>query len=473
MDHEPVTKTLREMLTLEKPKVSYKPESGVRISMLQRSKNSSVQDWPQVNNPENWLGFDAKTLNESYGGILDGRVYTATKVASLHAQAKECILQHEITTPAEVGYLIKWNDTLLRDGLEHGKAHIKQHNGACLQYQVFENEDSIIGCLKGAPLGADHTVKLGGSPNDHGLVVGLGRPSTCFDAAVLLPLGNYLYSRSERNRIHKESMCLLRQLADKCIRTRTRYGYVVTETTLTACRFSDMQSAIQDGAEAVCENDKQMKVEMVRIPWGDWSKDRLTTDLALWWMCMMRLSELEKGPSRVGSQGTSETEQLSHIPNQCNAPMSVVLPPLLDGAMVNQQHNEDPENQPGIGEGDQSFAFQQEDPMMMDCDPSNNSNAIITPAWNPNLFPIQEDFIDTPSNVLYPAPGVMDTDRDQRNWEYERSEGQARLDMEALLLEGTLLDNTGLGTLYSSAFSPFSTLDSPMTIHSPGDQHAH
>lgn len=479
------TKTIRAMLSLQKPTVSYTPDIKARDPSLQKSKQGILQEWPEVDTPGHWQGFNADTLNilnkSDYGHILDLKTQKASmELAALRTSIEDSTWKENLTTAADVEQLLKWNHKVLKRTLDLSVTQLGRHPSACVCSHMHNDETSITGYSRLTPLGIDHTVTLEGNSTQDVLVIGLVRPSTLFDANLLLPRPRKLFRSKQSRQVENESLYLLRQLAHHCSSNETRYGYIMTEKALTACRFSDKACAVGE-AELEGQKLKDMMVEIARIPWSIADEKELTTDLALWWLCMMQLSEIEKkGPTRVGSQGTRETgqgtretEQLPHIPDQCVAPMPVVLSPQAD-AMENQHENEAPGTQLDIGEGDQSFSFEQEHAIMMDCDPSNNSNAVITPAWDP-LFPIQQDFIDTPSNVFYPPPVMMDTDMDQRNWEYERSEGQARLDIEAQIPEetSTSLDNTGLGTLYSSAFSPFSTLDSPMTIHSPGDQHAH
>ncbi|KAI0554220.1 hypothetical protein F4679DRAFT_350588 [Xylaria curta] len=102
------------------------------------------------------------------------------------------------------------------------------------------------------------------------LVVGLGRPSSKFAASktALAP-----------NEARSMDILALRELALACKRAQTRYGYLVTDEALVACRFSKETS--QD----------QFDVEMQPAVWSKWGTKHLTTDLALWWLCMLALSK--------------------------------------------------------------------------------------------------------------------------------------------------------------------------------------
>lgn len=221
------------------------------------------------------------------------------------------------------------------------------------------DKSSISGFSRSAPLGTDHTVAFQRISDQDVLVVGLVRPSTVFEVHLLLRASqeNELKPAStDQSRrigpIEKEGLLLLRQLAYHCAKKKTRYGYIMTEKALTACRFSRMASpTAARAAELEIEKWKDVEVEVARVPWGSWGKKHLTTDLALWWLCMMALSELEtKDNKKSGSQETREAEELPHISDQgsqvgLEALMPVVLPPLQAGAMGDQQENEAQDNQ--------------------------------------------------------------------------------------------------------------------------------
>lgn len=68
-----------------------------------------------------------------------------------------------------------------------------------------------------------------------------------------------------------------RQLANVCERAKTRYGYIQTDQELVICRF--------------CLEDDEWRVEIMPDPMSRQGLLALTSDLALWWLCMLGLSK--------------------------------------------------------------------------------------------------------------------------------------------------------------------------------------
>ncbi len=72
----------------------------------------------------------------------------------------------------------------------------------------------------------------------------------------------------------------VRQLANLCRIAKTRYRYIQTNEELVACCFT---KSLGGG-----DNDWQAAIKP--IPWSKHGEDVLTTDLALWWLCMLAMS---------------------------------------------------------------------------------------------------------------------------------------------------------------------------------------
>ncbi len=68
----------------------------------------------------------------------------------------------------------------------------------------------------------------------------------------------------------------LRQLADICDVAKTRYGYIVTDQELVACCFYKSETGTWEAA-------------VMPVPWSRHGQAQLTTDLALWWLCMLAM----------------------------------------------------------------------------------------------------------------------------------------------------------------------------------------
>lgn len=428
------TETFRTVLSQAAPRLSYTPEDKGKDPILRNSRHCDLEAWPELDSPVLWLGFDAETLNKSqYAGILKDNIHGVSELARLRASAKVSSRKRtrKFTTPADMGsHLIKRGNRVLKPALKYAKKHLNLAPGAQLKSKVHEDSStSVMGCLEGAPLGLDHKVTLRVNSKKDVLVIGLGRPSTSFDATLVLSQGRPWLTSD--NSMKKESKLLLRQLAYHCAMAKTRYGYIRTEKDLTVCRFSGMifsAAACVGAAGFESQRMKDATVEIESIPSTprDISDEKqLTPDLALWWLCMMRLWELKTGDNKqTGLQESRETAQLSqfqgqrlHV-SQFDAPMPVVPNPFQTSeaaVMGNQQGNKAHGNQLDIGNmNDQGFNFGQANQMQMEWSFSNNPNVVITSAWDPTL-----------SNAV---PDNNDHDMDMEiSWgvEDENAEGQA------------------------------------------------
>lgn len=65
----------------------------------------------------------------------------------------------------------------------------------------------------------------------------------------------------------KSNLWPVRQLANICRESRTRYGYIQTEEEMVVCCFSEIT--------------EDWKAAVMAIPWSRYGPDTLTTDLAL------------------------------------------------------------------------------------------------------------------------------------------------------------------------------------------------
>ncbi|KAK0738491.1 hypothetical protein B0T18DRAFT_247810 [Schizothecium vesticola] len=103
--------------------------------------------------------------------------------------------------------------------------------------------------------------------------MGLSRPSISFQGRSLVNCPTA---------VTKEGLWPMRQLANLCHMAKTRYGYIMTDEDLVVCRFYYPE----DGMNQV----NRLKVEIMAVPWTVHGEAQLTTDLALWWLCMLALS---------------------------------------------------------------------------------------------------------------------------------------------------------------------------------------
>ena len=254
-----VATTLRRALTQSKPFIPCNTTAG---------KNSRG-DWPILDSRTvtTWNEFNLETLNGSYGHILDLGIPDQQLAAP---EPSQMLAPIEIDKPDDIKYLIEWNDNAVFPALELAKMHLNIHNGIRLQHKIAAPGGSALARIDTGPrmVQADHIISLDEAPLSN-LVVGLGRPSSKFNGR---RLANY------PEHVPKEGFWPLRQLANLCNNSGTRYGYIMTEEAFLACRFS--RTAMEPG----------WQVAVKPIPWTQHGENQLTTDLALWWLCMLAMS---------------------------------------------------------------------------------------------------------------------------------------------------------------------------------------
>lgn len=179
--------------------------------------------------------------------------------------------------PHQILDLIGWNDRVLRSTLPFGKQHLDLHPGVRLRhYARTPANNSLVRIGDNQQLSRiDHVVSLDDMtlPN---LVMGLGRPSSNFPGRCLV---------NRPTAVGKEGLWPVRQLANVCHAAQTRYGYIVTDQDLVVCCFYHPEDGMSQA--------NQLKVAMMAVPWTVHGEAQLTTDLALWWLCMLALSSTQ------------------------------------------------------------------------------------------------------------------------------------------------------------------------------------
>ncbi|KJK76570.1 hypothetical protein H634G_08158 [Metarhizium anisopliae BRIP 53293] len=253
--------TLRQVLTQQKPLLPCTSTSN---------RNTTHGSWPKLDEyVVIWDEFNLKTLNESYGHLLDVAV-PDTLLAS--PQADEVLAGLVVHTAEDINHLISWNYGLMEPTLRFAKSRLGLHPGLAL-YQKYSTPDkSLMVSLPGAAgrLTVNHIVALDDFPGGH-LVVGLGRMSSKWSGRTVV------HQLNSSTSVKKELIWPLRQLGNICKAAQTRYGYIQTDEELVVCCFSKIA---QD----------EWKVALMPVPWTRSGADVLTTDLALWWLCMLAMS---------------------------------------------------------------------------------------------------------------------------------------------------------------------------------------
>ena len=255
------TTTLRQALTQNKPFVPCDMAPG---------RNTAAPDPPRPSWPDPtitiWDEFNLANLNESYGHVLDTPVLEAR--LPFH-RADQVLYGISIERERDIKHLIRWNDLLMQRALRLAKSHLELYPGHVLCHRLSTADGSRTAKLldKSHTFVVHHVLGLQQYPAHH-FVVGLGRSSSKWDGTVLA---------AQPDTTIIEHRLPIRQLANICREARTRYGYVQTDRELVVCCFS------RD------ENDR-WTAAIMPIPWTGGGPWNLTSDLALWWLCMLAMS---------------------------------------------------------------------------------------------------------------------------------------------------------------------------------------
>ncbi|KAL7929523.1 hypothetical protein V8C35DRAFT_315468 [Trichoderma chlorosporum] len=271
------TTTLRHVLTQPKPCVPCKtgPIRNTKSARWPSIKSDTESDTITV-----WKDFNLDILNESYGHILDQDVLTAELADAPHA--KTFLDSVRIVEPDDIRYLIDWNNRMLGPTLKFAKERLGLHRGAPLRLTMTARDKSSIARVTNSQrtVKVDHRIEMCCYPLPD-LVVGLGRPSSKFPARQVADKPEFA---------NHEVLWPLRQLANMCETAGTRYGYIMTEEDFVACCFHKAE-AEPAGPARRKDGSLAMKVALMPVPWEQHGEEQLTTDLALWWMSMLALSD--------------------------------------------------------------------------------------------------------------------------------------------------------------------------------------
>ncbi|ERS98102.1 uncharacterized protein SPSK_06404 [Sporothrix schenckii 1099-18] len=279
--------TLRDALVRQKPFVP---------CTSRRTGNTKYAPWPEPN-IRVWSEFNIQTLNDSYGHVLD--------------TALPRYLVDNLTTPADVFknmtvsddkaplHFIGWNDATVMPLVKWSMQQMGLHTGTALFHRYTDAQGTTVAKLPQAPnkLTVDHLVYLQNSHRDT-LVVGLGRTSTKWRGVAAM---------RNPGDARGENTWPIRQLANLCARSGTRYGYIQTDEELAVCCFGakpPTSDKADTGARWQQPDDKwdDWSVSLMVVPWntelcgsgdasGGGARRILTTELALWWLCMLALSD--------------------------------------------------------------------------------------------------------------------------------------------------------------------------------------
>jgi hypothetical protein len=245
--------SLRHLLTRPKPRIPCHLKAGGR--------NTSSGKWPKPT-VTIWTDFELTKLNESCGHILDFAVSESLPPPPDPAT-------HAIEKDEHVKNLLLWNNALMQQTLQPAKTRLGLAPGTTLQYQCSTANRSFYAKIPTGQtrLSVDHVIALDDITLPQ-LVVGLGRPSTKWSSRKLA---------KQLPNPGVEISWPIRQLANLCRTAETRYGYIQTDEEIVVCCFS--------------RSGEQWNAAIMPIPWTKCGDEVLTTDLALWWLCMLAMSD--------------------------------------------------------------------------------------------------------------------------------------------------------------------------------------
>ncbi|KAI1074295.1 hypothetical protein F5B20DRAFT_564040 [Whalleya microplaca] len=252
-------------MTLRKALTQGKPSFPCKVQSYGNSKNS---DWPkiQTNNIVSWDAFNIQNLNASYGHILDSPI----PEGQLDVPKPSTVLSsvQEIAKAHDINHLIQWSDGVLGPTFEFARKKLELQLGTAVKRDFMKPETHLRPGLtnksKNGRIKADHAIQLDDLDMPM-LVLGLGRTSRHFPGRRII------------NQDRAGPLWLVRQLANLCVHSNTRYGYILTEEDFVACCFST-------------EDRSGWTVAVKAVPWTKAGETQLTTDLALWWLCMLAIS---------------------------------------------------------------------------------------------------------------------------------------------------------------------------------------
>ncbi|KAI1120865.1 hypothetical protein F5Y10DRAFT_114139 [Nemania abortiva] len=273
-------------MTLRKALTQGKPYFHCQVKTFTNSRNKG---WPKIptDNVISWDAFNIQNLNESYGHILDSPI----PEGELNVPKPDSVLPsvRKIAKPRDISHLIKWSDAVLGPTFEFARNKLELQPGTAVKRDFTQPEKThtrpgLANKTKAGRIKADHVIQLDDFPMQM-LVLGLGRPSRYF---------------SGRRLVHEQRegpLWQVRQLANLCAHSKTRYGYILTDEDFVACCFS-IGGPESEASESKVSESKVSEsrvpgwtVAVKAVPWTKAGETQLTTDLALWWLCMLAVSD--------------------------------------------------------------------------------------------------------------------------------------------------------------------------------------
>ena len=280
--------TLRDALTRQKPS---------SVCTMGPGLNTRSGFWPRVSgNLTLWSSFNIRCLNESYGSVLGLPLpaYVAQDLPPVDAL-------HAVDSGTDEGprQMVAWTNSVVRPVLAYSKRHLELHKGTALRFvdsgaNWGQRAANIVPQLD-ARTHIDNVIGL----NDYAqqsLVVGFGRSTSRWQPGSIV---------ADPSGVKSNMLWPFRQLANLCKRAQCRYGYIQTNEVLVAVCFAGMPASAQQtmSARHVAASHNTMDIDglsaqFMPVPWNTesgTSGTTLTTEIALWWLCMLSLAERPRG----------------------------------------------------------------------------------------------------------------------------------------------------------------------------------
>lgn len=261
--------TLRMMLSSVKPKITYRPAPNYR------PRNTSNAIWPEVESARLWTDFTKENLekmNTKVDRILDKDLDELWRQYAQQHEPMEFLMGRQASKVDGLRVLTQYNALCMQTAVGFFLGHeMSPFKGCSLMTRNTEpnGSDTKLPPYSGKHMqspNCDHYVCVESAPPTV-LMIGLVRESRQFCAM------NYL--RDAEPDLEDNKFCPVRQLAQLCRLARVRYGYVQTENELSVWCFSPSDKA------------DHFNVAFNVIPWSAYGDEQLTTDMALFWICLM------------------------------------------------------------------------------------------------------------------------------------------------------------------------------------------
>ncbi|KAK6384938.1 hypothetical protein LTS17_002501 [Exophiala oligosperma] len=253
--------TIRDLLTSP-----YKPNIDCTLS---QAGNTPYTTWPDIEDVQIWKVFTLDNINQEFSDVLDIPV---TGVP-LQLNVLPLPVHNQVNSLKDLYPLFQRNDIVLSEPLKQARTHLKLH----LDKEYKSSYASVLGdpnakfpTISGQ-VSCHHAIWLEHQPTLN-VLAGLGKTSKhWYGSAVQAEL-------KSKGNISNTLKTPLRQLANACNKANIRHGYIQTDKELIVVEFT-------------LQGDNKFGAKFMPIMWS--TKSGLTTDLALFCLCLISMKEAQ------------------------------------------------------------------------------------------------------------------------------------------------------------------------------------